>query len=122
MNDKQQQLSQQLEVMHLAYARELPNKIAAIKADWQQLRLQPNEQTLYELNRKVHGLIGSGATFGFAEVSKVAQALEDAFNTYSHDPHTEPAISTPTIDLLFAKLESAANVKHYIEREIGSFE
>ncbi len=105
MDDKEQRLSQQLEAMQLAYAQKLPDKIAAIKADWQQLRLQPAEQTLDELNRKVHGLIGSGATFGFAEVSKAAQALEDGLSVYSHVPHTEPA----TIDSLLAELESAAN-------------
>lgn len=104
MGDKEQRLSQQLEAMQLAYAQKLPDKIAAIKADWQQLRLQPAEQTLHELNRKVHGLIGSGATFGFAEVSKAAQALEDGLSAYSHVPHTEP-----TIDSLLAELESAAN-------------
>jgi chemotaxis protein histidine kinase CheA len=110
MDDKEQRLSQQLEAMNLAYAQKLPDKIAAIKADWQQLRLQPAEQTLHELNRKIHGLIGSGATFGFAEVSKAAQALEDAFSAYSHVPHTGLALSTPAIDSLFAELESAANL------------
>ncbi|PPK72575.1 Hpt domain-containing protein [Methylobacter tundripaludum] len=109
MDDKEQRLSQQLDAMNLAYAQKLPDKIAAIKADWQQLRLQPAEQTLYALNRKVHGLIGSGATFGFAEVSKAAQALEDALSTYNHVLDTESALSTATVDLLLAELENAVN-------------
>jgi diguanylate cyclase (GGDEF)-like protein len=116
MNNKQQLLTQQLEALRLAYAQELPNKIAALKVDWQQLKLQPTEQTLAELKCKIHNLIGSGATFGFAEVSKAAHALDAALNSYSHDPHIEAAI-----DPLLADLESAANVEHDNETEIPLF-
>lgn len=116
MNDKQQLLKQQLEALRQVYAQELPNKIAALKADWRQLQLQPTEQTLAELKRKIHGLSGSGATFGFAEVSKVAHALDAALNGYSHDPHAESAIGP-----LLAELENAANVEHDNETEIPLF-
>jgi len=118
MNDKQLRLKQQLEVIRLAYAKELPNKIADLKADWKQYKLQPTDHTLHQLVRKTHGLSGSGATFGFAEVSKVARVLEKAFNDFSHVQHTEPIASMPAIEPLLIELESAVNVERHNEREI----
>jgi chemotaxis protein histidine kinase CheA len=116
MNDKQQLLKQQIEAVRLAYAKELPNKIATIKADWQQFKSQPTEQTLQELRRKIHGLSGSGATFGFEEISRVARTLEGVFNSYGNAPHIEATLAP-----LFTELESAVNVEcpHDDELETG---
>jgi len=71
------ELQEKMRELGLDYAAQLPEKIRQIEeacADYQSRR---DEETLHALHRMVHSLTGSGATFGFAELSQVARVLEE---------------------------------------------
>ncbi|MDD5580853.1 MAG: response regulator [Methylobacter sp.] len=97
--------------MRRAYAQELPSKISAIKAEWQRIQLKPTQYAINELILKIHNLRGSGATFGFPEVSAMAHKLEDALH-FMHLNHTSPE---ETVEALFLALEKAAHTVPQME-------
>ena len=70
-------LQEKLQELRVAYAAQLPEKIREIEEGWNTL-LQAgwDEEVLQTLHRKVHSLTGSGATFGFSELSLVSSQLE----------------------------------------------
>ncbi|SFK67459.1 diguanylate cyclase (GGDEF) domain-containing protein [Nitrosomonas aestuarii] len=61
-----------------AFIKELPEKTEDIETMWQQLQNDWNVETLQIVHRKVHGLVGSSKTFGFEELSQIADKLEQA--------------------------------------------
>lgn len=73
-----------LQVLRDAYAAQLPEKIKQLKQVFSQLRLSQaspqfewNEEGWQGLYRIVHGLSGSGKTFGFSAFGEVAGQLEN---------------------------------------------
>ncbi len=53
-----------------AYQAELPNKVSDLKAVWNGVEAEHwGADRLQELHRLIHGLTGSGATFGFEHLS-----------------------------------------------------
>lgn len=73
-------LQEQLRLLSEGYAQKLPGKLAQIGELWRTVRdddaLLWAPDTLSNLHRLVHSLAGSGATFGFAEVSRHARRAE----------------------------------------------
>ena len=70
-------IEQQLEVLYREYAQELPQRFASIEATWSDLTQGDWDiGALRKLHRMAHSLAGSGASFGFPEVSESARALE----------------------------------------------
>ena len=59
------------------YLASLEEKAGVIKALWEQF-LQGDRSVLPEIKRHAHSLKGSGATFGFAEISEFGRQLEEA--------------------------------------------
>lgn len=62
--------------MHEDYAEKLPGKIAELCACWGELSADWQMESLSTFHRLAHTLAGSGATFGFEQVSYSARALE----------------------------------------------
>ncbi|HWV15819.1 MAG TPA: Hpt domain-containing protein [Cellvibrio sp.] len=58
------------------YAAQLPAKLAVILNDWNALKAQHASETIAQLHRNVHSLIGTSGTFGFTSLSKSARDLE----------------------------------------------
>ncbi len=73
-------LQEQLRLLSAGYAEKLPGKLAQILALWRVVRDDEARSwppdTLANLHRLVHSLAGSGATFGFADVSRHARRAE----------------------------------------------
>lgn len=68
---------QQLKEMQQDYASRLPGKIIELEQLWGRLQRQiDTKKDLPELRRKVHSLSGSGATFGFKQISEYARQME----------------------------------------------
>ncbi|MHB0985927.1 MAG: GGDEF domain-containing protein [Sulfuricella sp.] len=65
-----------LQELRMPYAAQLPEKVREIEEGWNKL-LQAgwDEKVLRKLHRKVHNLTGSGATFGFSELSEVSCSM-----------------------------------------------
>ena len=68
-----------LEAQRQEYRRGLPQRMASVDRFWQQIEAGEAAVGLAaELEREAHNLAGSGATFGFAGVSRAARELENA--------------------------------------------
>jgi diguanylate cyclase (GGDEF)-like protein len=67
---------QHLAKLKLEYTAQLPQKLDTIKADWEKLNTQWDNERLILLHRNIHSLIGTSGTFGFLELSKSARELE----------------------------------------------
>lgn len=77
MADPAAESQEKMRVLREAYAEQLPEKIRQIEDACAGYQSRLDEETLHALHRMVHGLTGSGATFGFAELSRVARVLEE---------------------------------------------
>lgn len=69
-------LQEKLRLLGASYLAQLPEKIHQIEAAWNNLQTEWNAELLHTLHRMVHSLTGSGATFGFVNLSQAARALE----------------------------------------------
>ena len=70
-------MRQQLQLLQENYAGKLPNRIMEMEKLWENILLKQNTGPLLtKLRREVHSLTGSGATFGFKEISDIARELE----------------------------------------------
>jgi diguanylate cyclase (GGDEF)-like protein len=71
-------LQAKLKVLSDAYAVQLPEKLKQIVLTWSQLSTAEWDDLGFKnLHRMVHGLAGSGKTFGFSALSDSARKLED---------------------------------------------
>jgi len=98
---------QELKDLSVDYGAALPAKLVSIKADWEQLKQQHDQTLLIDLIRKVHSLVGSGATFGFSALSTAAEKLERELRRHQGQI-SPPAHHAERLERLFAALESAA--------------
>ena len=72
-----------LEELRTEYVGNFPARIKGIKNFWRDYQCTEGDQqekTLHELVRHTHSLKGSGATYGFSEVSTLATQLHTIFN------------------------------------------
>lgn len=69
-----------LRELHRQYAKELPQWINDIRRLWQTLEAG-DDAVRPDLLRLVHRLGGSGATFGFPEITHLARRLEELLDT-----------------------------------------
>ena len=61
------------------FARELPDKTAEIVAGWKRLLCEWDFSTTLEMMQRFHSLAGTGTTFGFPDVTRIARELEQIF-------------------------------------------
>lgn len=86
-----------------AFARSLPARTREVEALWTALGGNPTAAAIRALERALHSLAGSGATFGFPEVSRCAKSLENALRPLVDDP---PILSDETMRHLGREWES----------------
>lgn len=77
MVNRAAEMQEKMQVLRAAYAAQLPGKIRQIEEACAGFQSRLDEETLHALHLMVHGLTGSGATFGFSELSQVARVLEE---------------------------------------------
>lgn len=84
MNDPIKVLEQQFERLAKGYASELPKRISGIETALQEFLAAPiASETMDRLRRHVHQLKGSGSTFGFDDITRVARAFEAVLDLLS---------------------------------------
>ncbi len=77
MADTHPDIQAKLALLRVSYAEQLPHKYAQIAEAWKALQSKPEERaTLAVMHRIAHSLTGSGATFGFDDISTAARLLE----------------------------------------------
>lgn len=108
VDDVQEKLLAQLKALHDGYATGLPEKVSQIRSGLDILRSDWDDELLRTLHRKVHSLTGSGATFGYSEVSDTARKLEQFLkNLIETDAGSGQALK-PELDPLLRALEKAS--------------
>ncbi len=66
-----------MKVLGEKYANQFPSRMVEIKSLWVKIADKESDRdALDELYRLVHGLAGSGATFGFSQLSEAAKQCE----------------------------------------------
>ena len=70
------EVAAQLQLLRESYSAELPMRIEKLRALNDQLSIRFDTAALREFHRAVHGLTGSGKTYGFSKLSDEARILE----------------------------------------------
>jgi len=86
-NESNADIQTQLAILRKSYAAELPAKIEALEECQQKLVSADTYdfENVKKLHRQMHGLAGSGATFGFPELGKHAREIEQILKNWLQD-------------------------------------
>lgn len=71
------EITRRLQALQADFSHHLPERLALVESAWQTAR-GGDADALDAMHRQIHGLAGSGATFGFAALSTAARVLEQA--------------------------------------------
>jgi chemotaxis protein histidine kinase CheA len=102
-------LEAKLAVIKRDYVAELPARATSLHSAW--ILTQSEDwalPSLRELHRLVHSLAGSGATFGFADLSAHAHALELPLKAVLEDPSVDRSALPDLFEALMAALAAVA--------------
>lgn len=69
-------LEQRLSALRSAYSKRLPERVRSIGQLADEYITEPSNELVVQLRQAAHKLKGSGATYGFMDVSSAAAALE----------------------------------------------
>lgn len=109
---KSSELELKLAEIKCSYIRELPQRATDLCAAWDQTETGDwMQDSLRELHRLVHSLSGSGATFGFNDLSAKAHALEVPLAKLLDDSAADRSALSGLFESLLAALKSAAEFK-----------
>lgn len=102
-------ISNDLDKLRQGYLDSLPDEIKLMDSLWDGIQHDPkNRDSLYDLYRLVHRLNGSGTTFGFPEISKIASLVEATLQSMMNTPD-------PPSDLPKSKVTAGVNaLKAYV--------
>jgi diguanylate cyclase (GGDEF)-like protein len=110
MADAKEKVLAQLRALRAQYAAELPNKLQQLRSIATRLNLQWDDELFRTLHRQTHSLTGSGATFGYADLSHAARDLELLLKTILESGVGSQHPGIKQIDGLLAKLERAGKI------------
>ena len=92
MPQAKEQLLQRLQALRDDYVSDYPQRVLELSLSWRELNENKNDSEIIEIfHRQAHSLKGSGATFGFTEVSTLATQLDAILGSLAKDHH-EPEI------------------------------
>ena len=96
---------QQFQQLRTAYAAQIAAKLAQLQAGRESLNEMPwNPERAATLHRQAHNLAGSGATFGYAELSQAARSLETALLTLRDQATPPEAAQLAAVDAALSAL------------------
>lgn len=108
MADNEVNWQEKLAYLRTAYAQALPEKLKQIDAaalDW--YKTPTSRDKLEALYLLVHNLAGSGATFGFTELSNNAQILEHLLKKALNKPVLDSATIISDVHQLMTQLTTS---------------
>ena len=110
MSDKKQDIKQKLQLLRQQYADKLPERVIDIEQKWLALN-QTNPETIEYQNliREFHSLAGSGASYGFANVTTLSREIENILleSVSNNNQHSEEIINQINTKLSALKLAAA---------------
>ena len=102
-------LSRSLEEFNAEYRRSLPERMRNIDALWSSVkRGEADENGLYQLQRALHSIAGTGLTFGMAALSAAGAAAEDWLELYCKGKAQPPASVHADFEPLLDAVKQAA--------------
>lgn len=105
------------------YSLTLPDKIAQIEIRLQALLADPIDKNALEpLHRLVHSLNGSARTFGFPDVSDVAQQMETVLTPYLKKQSIPASDEVTQLTELFSELKSTVRQHDRLAEPGGSLQ
>lgn len=114
MNDKSDTIQDQMAKLRATYAGQLPGKLNDLLEQVEIISTGTDphvrSETLSVICNIVHKLAGSGATFGFAEVSKVARRIEDFCISLEGNGSDNSNVAETLTDLM-GELKKAAAIE-----------
>jgi len=111
MSDKEQ-LKAKLQGLSTDYAKRLPGNIDNIHKAWEPLSNGSwNREAAYELRLKCHSLSGTGATFGYPEVSELTRNIEQLLTAIAEEAEPDSAVMD-SINKLVLSLSDEAPRQH----------
>lgn len=103
-------ISKQLKALQESYAAELPIKVNDIESLWKQLlESQWNDALATDVHRMSHTLVGSGASFGYPDVSNTARRLEIELKALKQSGKAPDKQQQISIEHCIADLRNACN-------------
>jgi CheY-like chemotaxis protein len=112
------ELHADLVILSDEYAKQLLEQLKQLDQMWTELRQDAWDEAAFEtLHRMVHGLAGSGKTFGFALLSDMARNLDDYLKQLAEVKAVLSEGQRKQIQFLLSKLNAAA--KHRDVSEIA---
>lgn len=78
MDSKLKSLAEALKPLKITYQKKLPSRLAEIDLAWSKLLSEHAVQHDFEVfYGSIHKLAGTGETFGFSEISRIAKLLQN---------------------------------------------
>ena len=102
-------LEEQLKVLQVSYVKKIPKKLEDMESSWAALKQQSTEKNLGDFYCLVHKITGSGATYGFKQISETARPLEVLLNEKRENFSSLNVQDKSKIDSLFADLKKVCN-------------
>ncbi len=116
MTQPQADVQEKMKLLRESYLRQLPQKLCDIDTFYETLRKDPaDNETARNLHRLAHSIKGSGASFGFKEVSSCAQSLQTFLQPFTEGGMRMDDKLLDELDKLINALMEAVGT-HYRQR------
>ncbi|MFA5960940.1 MAG: diguanylate cyclase [Tatlockia sp.] len=106
MDDK---VEKKLQELFILYTKSLPDKIQAIRNEWQELLNHWEPEQFQQFHRNVHNVCGSAGTYGYIALNKAARQLEVYIKNLLGSQtitHEQKEITSDLVSQLRAALEA----------------
>lgn len=103
------EFQEKMRVLADSFADMLPEKTHEIETLWKQLQVEWDVEILRTLHRLVHGLTGSGKTFGYPQLSVIARELEQTLKSLVQDNLVADEKVTAEIQQRILELETISS-------------
>ncbi|MFP4611254.1 MAG: Hpt domain-containing protein, partial [Thiohalophilus sp.] len=110
MRNKPTDIQHRLKQLHNNYARQLPAKIETIQHGWQALADNMTADGLQQLMRQCHTLAGTGASYGFPQVTEHCRAIEQLLRAVIEQERSPDATLSQQINHHLMQLKEEARV------------
>ena len=106
MDKAQSQLFNQLQVLREKYIADFPERVQELMQSWAQYCKHYDPASLKVLHRQAHSLKGSGATYGFDDISTLATGLNAIFSQLQDNQTPPDTQEQHEIEALLVQLDN----------------
>ena len=113
MPDKNPDIQEKLQQLHQQYAQKLPDRVSTLEKRWLALNLDdPHSAQFDNLVREFHSLAGSGASYGFPQITSLSREIENILLKAKSDNGQDSDVVKSKINTKLAALKQAATTEN----------